>query len=204
MAYTYKQLKQIWLQAAKGTSYETQSWANLMAAIALAESGGNASAQNDADNNGTQTSWGLWQISNGTHTAPSSSWSNALVNAQLAVQKLNSQGLTAWGTYTSGAYKKYLNGATPVTGNGGTGGGTSAGTGTLTSFNPVDPSTWGPSIAEGFFSGLAQSLGLSSVSDVFERFGLVLLGAVLIIVGIVKLASPAAKYAVNTVNKVKT
>ena len=31
-----------------------------------------------------------------------------LTNAQLAVQKYNTQGLGAWGTYTSGAYQQFL------------------------------------------------------------------------------------------------
>ena len=82
--------------------------APMMAAIALAESGGNPTALNPNDNNGQQSSYGLWQISNGTHAAPSANWSDPVTNAQLAVQKLSSQGLGAWGTYTSGRYRNYL------------------------------------------------------------------------------------------------
>ena len=85
--------------------------APMMAAIALAESGGNPTALNANDTNGqggTQSSYGLWQISNGTHAAPSANWSDPVTNAQLAVQKLSSQGLGAWGTYTSGRYMNYL------------------------------------------------------------------------------------------------
>jgi len=86
-----------------------------MAAIALAESSGNPSAENDTDNNGTQTSWGLWQISNGTHSWPGSADPlNPENNARYAVQKLADQGLGAWGTYTSGAYRKYMSGAGPA------------------------------------------------------------------------------------------
>lgn len=115
--YTFAQLEGIWLQAAQGTKYNTQTWAALMAAIALAESSGNPNATNPTDNGGRQTSWGLWQISNGTHATVSPSWNNPVTNAQLAIQKLNTQGLGAWGTYDSGAYKKYLQGnVTPVSG----------------------------------------------------------------------------------------
>jgi hypothetical protein len=84
------------------------SLANTMGAIGMAESGGNPNATNPTDNGGTQTSWGLWQISLGNHNAPSSTWYNPLENARLAVGKYHSQGLTAWGTYTSGAFRQYL------------------------------------------------------------------------------------------------
>lgn len=109
---TYAQLEGLWLQTATGTKYGTQAWAALMAAIAMAESGGNADATNPDDNGGLQTSWGLWQISLGNHTAPAPNWADPSANAQLALGKLQSQGLTAWGTYTSGAYKAYMNGST--------------------------------------------------------------------------------------------
>jgi Lysozyme like domain len=105
---SYAQLKGVWLNASQGTSYHTNAWASLMAAIAEAESSGDPLATNPTDNNGTQTSWGLWQISNGTHSAPSPNWADPSVNAQLAIGKLNSQGLGAWGTYDSGAYHAYL------------------------------------------------------------------------------------------------
>src|SRR5271170_4229268 len=107
-SYSYAQLKAIWLPGAKGTQYATNAWASLMAAIALAESGGNPLATNPTDNNGTQTSWGLFQISNGTHSEVSSSWSDPGTQVQLAIGKLEGQGLSAWGTYDSGAYKQYL------------------------------------------------------------------------------------------------
>jgi len=105
---TFGQLEQLWTQAGG-----SPSMAPLMAAIALAESSGNPQAVNPNDTNGrggTQTSWGLWQISNGTHQQPVSGILNPLTNAQQAVAKLHSQGLTAWGTYDSGAYEQYLPG----------------------------------------------------------------------------------------------
>lgn len=102
MGLTYQQLQQLWVQNGGNVAY-----APLMAAIGLAESGGNPTSLNPTDNNGKQSSFGIWQISNGTHNPPSPNWSDPNVNAQLAVQKFNSQGLGAWGTYTSGAYRKY-------------------------------------------------------------------------------------------------
>lgn len=106
---SYAQLEGVWI-AAGGNA----SMAPLMAAIAEAESSGDPTSQNDQDNNGTQSSYGLWQISTGTHTPPSPNWADPVTNAKLAIQKLNTQGLSAWGTYTSGAYKAFLsNGTTP-------------------------------------------------------------------------------------------
>lgn len=113
---TYAQLKRVWLDAAKGTKYGTNAWASLMAAIAEAESSGDPNATNPNDNHGTQTSWGLWQVSNGTHSPVSSNWASPVVNAQLAIDKLNGQGLSAWGTYDSGAYKAYLSDSTTPAG----------------------------------------------------------------------------------------
>ena len=111
MNYSFTQLEQFAAQAGFPTALQP-----IMAAIALAESGGNPGAVNPNDNGGRQSSFGLWQISTGTHAAPSPAWSNPLVNAQLAYQKYQTQGLSAWGTYTSGAYRQYLNAANAGTG----------------------------------------------------------------------------------------
>lgn len=105
---TFSQIKTVWMNASDGTPYHTEAWSALMAAIAMAESGGSPTAKNAVDNNGTQTSWGLWQISLGNHSAPASNWSDPNENAKLAIAKLNTQGLSAWGTYTSGAFKQFL------------------------------------------------------------------------------------------------
>jgi hypothetical protein len=106
--YSYAQLEAI----AKQGGFP-DSMLPLMAAIAMAESGGNPTATNPHDNGGTQTSWGLWQISNGTHSQPAPNILDPIVNAQQAWGKYKSQGLGAWGTYTSGAYKSYLQGSVP-------------------------------------------------------------------------------------------
>lgn len=106
---TYSQLEGVWIQAGG-----QQSLAPLMAAIALAESGGNPDSLNATDNHGTQSSFGLWQISTGTHTPPSPNWADPVTNAKLAIGKLKSQGLGAWGTYTSGAYKPFLKNGVPA------------------------------------------------------------------------------------------
>jgi hypothetical protein len=107
---TYSQLEGVWIDAGG-----QRSLAPLMAAIALAESGGNPTAVNATDNGGRQSSFGLWQISTGTHTPPASDWSDPNVNAKLAVGKLQSQGLGAWGTYSSGAFKAFMAMGVPPT-----------------------------------------------------------------------------------------
>lgn len=121
---SYSQMEQVWIQAGGSPAV-----APLMAAIGEAESGGWAGATNPTDNNGTQTSWGIWQVSDGTHQ-----WSyggnpyNPIDNARAAVAKYKSQGLGAWGTYTSGAYRTFLKGNVPpgtgkIPGGSGSGGG---------------------------------------------------------------------------------
>jgi hypothetical protein len=120
--YTFAELEGLWVNAGG-----SQGLAATMAAIALAESGGCTTDLNTTDNGGTQTSWGLWQISNGTHSSPGANWNTGAGNAALAVAKWKAQGLSAWGTYDSGAYKQYLNGAAPDTSvNGGASGTTNA------------------------------------------------------------------------------
>jgi hypothetical protein len=85
----------------------TPDEATTLTAVAMAESGGDPGSVNPTDNGGKQTSWGLFQISDGTHNEPAG-WDDPLTNVQMAIAKLRSQGLKAWGTYDSGAYKKYL------------------------------------------------------------------------------------------------
>ncbi len=111
--YSYAQLMGLWINNGGNPAV-----APVAAAIAEAESGGCSTAQNPTDNGGTQTSWGLWQISNGTHNMPVSNIYDANVNAQQAVAKYKGAGnqFTDWGTYNSGAYTKYLSpGTSPDT-----------------------------------------------------------------------------------------
>lgn len=106
---TFAQLEALWIN--NGGS---RALAPTMAAIAMAESSGNPAAMNKTDNGGRQTSWGLWQVSDGTHNMPRANILDPNVNAQAAVAKYKEQGLRAWGTYTSGAYREFLkNGVDP-------------------------------------------------------------------------------------------
>lgn len=80
---------------------------SLMAAIAMAESGG------DTDAVGLVGEIGLWQINQPVHVKAHPAWTvgwlrNPANNAAAAKVILSSQGLGAWSVYTSGAYRKYL------------------------------------------------------------------------------------------------
>lgn len=107
--YTYAQLMALWINAGGGISQ-----APTAAAIAMAESGGCSAALNDNDNGGKQSSWGLWQISDGTHNQPAPAILNPENNAAAAVEKWRNAGytFTPWGSYTSGAYRQYVSNST--------------------------------------------------------------------------------------------
>lgn len=78
------------------------AWAETEAeCIAYNESGDNFSANNYTDNDGTQTSWGGFQISNGTHEEPVPDIDNPIVNTRQAVIKFEAEGdsfYPDWGT----------------------------------------------------------------------------------------------------------
>lgn len=105
---TYAQLEGLWIKAGG-----PRSVAPIAAAIAEAESGGDANQYNPTDNGGTQTSWGLWQVSHGDHS-PYPQWNNPLQNAKYAVAKYHGAGnnFSPWGTYDSGAYRAFMNNGT--------------------------------------------------------------------------------------------
>jgi hypothetical protein len=107
--YNYSQLEGLWIQAGG-----PRSLAPTMAAIAEAESGGNSDARNPSGASG------LWQILG--NPFPGNAF-DPQTNARMAVAKYRSQGLGAWVTFTSGAYKRFLqNSTTPSVPSGGKGG----------------------------------------------------------------------------------
>jgi hypothetical protein len=80
----------------------------LMAAIAMAESGGNSQIVNSIGASG------LWQIH-----PPEPGVLNPTTNARIAGRKLATQGLKAWEVYTNGSYRKFLGGSSGGQGGGG-------------------------------------------------------------------------------------
>jgi hypothetical protein len=105
--FNFDQLEQLWDNAGGPVSEEQDA-----AAIGLAESGGCSSDLNTHDNGGTQTSFGIWQESDGTHNPPVADVLNPEVNAREAVAKYVGAGnsFSPWGTYTSGAFEAFLPG----------------------------------------------------------------------------------------------
>ena len=176
---SYGQLEQLWNNAGGN-----RALAPLMAAIALAESGGNPNATNPTDNGGTQTSWGLWQISNGTHGQPAQNILSPAVNAQQAVAKYKSQGLGAWGTYTSGAYKQFFNSKTPASTlpQGGSGG---SGT------QSAQLASWWNPVSDIQDLGSAVSSSAKFLTTPFTNFGSTVEGLSGIGTGVVALANDA-------------
>jgi hypothetical protein len=177
--YSFSQIEGIWIQATHDTKM-----APIMAAIAEAESSGWSNNVNP-----NHQAYGLWQIDNGTTTPFASNWSNPIANAGAAYAKLHSQGLGAWAASRNVWSKDpRIKGGIPPTnvkgvggskgGTGGTGGTGGAGSGpilgTLASFLGGGP--------------LAQFV--TDPIDALERIGLVIFGAILILVGIMILAMP--------------
>ena len=95
--YSYGQLKSLWILAGGAPSL-----ASTMAAIAEAESGGRSNAYNPSGASG------LWQILGAVDPKDQAHLFDPYTNAREAVLKYKSQGLSAWVTYTSGAYRQYL------------------------------------------------------------------------------------------------
>jgi Lysozyme like domain len=99
--YTYAQLEGLWINAGG-----PKALAPTMAAIAEAESGGCSAAYNASG------ATGLWQILGAVNPADQGSLYSPQVNAKEAVLKYKTQGLNAWQTFQTGAYKAYMNGKT--------------------------------------------------------------------------------------------
>jgi hypothetical protein len=111
------QIKNLWTKA--GGSKDA---ANMAAAVAMAESGGNASAKNV--NTDGSIDRGLWQI-NSVHGSLSTF--NRLANARAAVSiSHNGADWSPWVTYQTGAYRRFLSGGGASGARGG--GGSSAAT----------------------------------------------------------------------------
>lgn len=97
----------------------------VMAAIAMAETGGTGDT-NAHNTTPPDDSYGPWQINMYGELGPArrkafglsknTDLFNPLTNALAAKKIANTQGLSAWSTYTDGKYKKYLSGdaAEPV------------------------------------------------------------------------------------------
>jgi hypothetical protein len=109
---TYSQIQQLWI-----SNGGSRVMAPVMAAIALAESGGRTNALNST---APDYSVGLWQINyygsmlpgrTKAYGSPSALMGDPNLQAKAAIAIEHGQGLSAWSTYTNGAFKKFLNGS---------------------------------------------------------------------------------------------
>lgn len=128
MGLSYSQLEGLWIQAGGSAAS-----APIAAAIALAESGGNPSSHNGNAGTG-DNSYGLWQINMIGSMGPArlaefgltsnTQLFDPLTNAKAAVKVSNGgSNFGPWTTYTSGAYRKFLqSGVAPNMTAGGAGG----------------------------------------------------------------------------------
>lgn len=130
--YSYAQLMGLWIQ--NGGSKAT---AALAAAIAEAESSGNSDATSSNPDGGTNV--GLWQLdTNGKGSGYSEAQlKDPATNAHVAeVGSNGGRDWSAWETYVTGAYKRFLSGRTTPDTNVPGGGGSSPATAQLTAYSP--------------------------------------------------------------------
>lgn len=109
-ALTFSQIRELWIKNG-GNPLS----ADIMAAIALAESGGRTDAHNPKP---PDDSWGLWQINYIGNLGPSRTQrygspgylvANPDAQAKAAIDiSGNGSNLRPWTTYTSGSYKRFL------------------------------------------------------------------------------------------------
>jgi hypothetical protein len=138
----------------------TPAEAPIMAAIAIAESAGNASAVSRPNTNGT-TDFGAWQI-NSSHAAVLNSGDRFSLadNARMARQVYVAQGFKAWSTYNNGAYKQHLSGNGSNNGNGGI----------LGTVGTVVGQAMG-AVTAGTKTAVGNALGLDGLTNVLSKIG---------------------------------
>jgi hypothetical protein len=198
--YSYAQLESLWIDAGG-----PKALAPVAAAIGEAESGGNSDALNPNDNGGTQSSFGIWQISNGTHTPPSPSWANPAVNAQLAVGKWKGAGqsFSPWGTYDSGAYRAFLSNSTSPDPNvPGSATALAAQTGAASASDCLVPNPLGISLGPLSLSAGPACLLSKSNARAFIGAGLLLAGGAVAVAGLAVLAAAAGVKAAGPVGTI--
>lgn len=188
MAYTYAQLKSLWIR--NGGSSAS---ADIAAAVALAESGGVAGASNS--NTDGSTDRGLWQI-NSVHGSQSTFDPIANVKAAIAISN-NGKNWNPWVTYKTGAFKKFMSPTTAANASGTP----AATTGiTIPGVGGVGISVSG--LVESAVNQVLKMLGISGgLKDMFERFGLIILGFALVIMGIHLLSSGSGGGSTTVVNE---
>ena len=109
--YSYAQLEGLWIQAGGN-----KALAPLAAAIAMAESSGRETVTSSNPDGGTNV--GPWQLDTKGKGAgyTVAQLSDGLTNARVTVKASNNgTDWSAWETYVTGAYKRFLQGSVPAT-----------------------------------------------------------------------------------------
>lgn len=186
MAYTLQQL----VSFAEGAGFQGDQ-AKTIAAIAYAESSGNPYAINYADPGG---SYGLTQVNAAAHGAAAI---NTLGNPQEAFrQAFNISGggsnFTPWSTFNNGAYLPFASqlGLTSGTTAGSLGGGALATS--VAGSSPADSGGLSGQTATGTPTTSQSPLSaiFSSVANLFQSAGVLILGVVLVAIGAWYIAQP--------------
>jgi hypothetical protein len=155
--------------AVKAAGFPRASW-NTAIAVALAESGGNSDALNDANSNGS-SDYGLFQI-NSVHDEllNGGNWRDPVYNARMALE-ISSRGSNwlPWVAFNTGKYRAYLPRAVRASG------------------SPVMPAAGAAAGSTLGVAGLPPVNSGGSLTDpnVWLRIGYFLLGALLILVALI-------------------
>lgn len=191
MAYSYSQLQQLWIQNGGSPSF-----APIAAAVALAESGGNPNAVSKANYDGS-VDRGLWQI-NSIHGAKSTLDVTGNTRAAIIISS-NGTNWNPWTVYKTGAYKKYLNGAT-VPGSEDSGALAQAGLSVagIQIPNPLDAIT---ALSEGITSLVKGGTWFTDSHNIV-RMVQVAMGGLLVIVGIIIVARGTIENVIEKVGPV--
>lgn len=156
--------------------------AKTIAAIAMAESGGNPNAINYNDPGG---SYGLTQINAAAHGPGALAALGDPLNAFQQAFRISGGGanFTPWSTFNSGAYLPFLNGGSSGGAGGvlGAGGGAGGGSGGLTGTTATGQPTTSQSPLSAIFS---------AIGNLFQSAGLLLLGGILVAIGAWYIAKP--------------
>lgn len=186
--YTYAQLMGLWIQ--NGGSRAT---AAVAAAIAEAESSGRSDATSSNPDGGTNV--GLWQLdTNGKGSGYSEQQLlDPATNAHVAeVGSNGGRDWSAWATYVSGAYKRFLSGKTTPDTNVPGGGGSSPATAQLTAYSPAS-CLWGfPGIPIPVIGNIGQfCIFTKSQARAFIGVGIMATGALIALPGVAFLVAAA-------------
>lgn len=193
--YTFDQLKT--LAESVGVPAKDGDSAKL-AAIALAESSGNPTAVNSSTATGLwQIRWSVWgsQLTKAGIATSQQALTDPATNAKAMKYVIDHQGVTAWSTYTSGAWKKFIPAGTDVKDR----------TGTF-SVGPLQLPTPGslPGRVKGALGGAIPGLdGLTAkLASIAEGGAVLFLGLILLILGVIILLHKQIGKASKAVPKV--